>query len=373
VKDWIDGLDVLRALAICLVIGRHAARQLGDSTNGLSIGWLGVDLFCVVSGFVVTRSLLTRGADGYYASRAMRILPPYYGVLALYASGLLRPSFEHTMTWRDWLIHATLMTDYANSRLSPVFWSLGAEAKFYILAPLLACVLRHANGVSAFMVLAACFVAPLSFRCITLLLAGPPDTEAVFFFLYRSPFPAIGECFAVGVLLAYLHWKGKLTVSPRLRRALICCPLLGISLLVTGTVHFTPTGYFAATALSPVVAGAWGMLVLATISTSERQCTRAARLAQGVGRVSYSMYLLHMPILVWLSGSLPGWTPNTDARTRILVLFVLGLCVATVTATAWYVLLEWPSTKCAQRLRKSNERPPADCLECDARRWPSAV
>ncbi|MEI6398734.1 MAG: acyltransferase, partial [Pseudomonadota bacterium] len=149
------GLDTLRALAILMVIPRHAAELLGKDFLGnfwkqvFMHGWVGVDLFFVLSGFLIGSQLLQSVArDGrvnfgrFYLKRSLRIMPSFYFVLLIY---LLWPNFrekpELDPAWRFLLY----VMNYG--RKGDAFshaWSLCVEEHFYIVFPLLlaACAWR---------------------------------------------------------------------------------------------------------------------------------------------------------------------------------------------------------------------------------------
>jgi peptidoglycan/LPS O-acetylase OafA/YrhL len=127
-----DALDVVRGLAIAMVIACHIF--------GAAWGIIGVDLFFVLSGFLICGSLIdNRDASNYFAifymRRAFRILPLYWIFLAYIAttSGLLLPGwiflvFGQTFAW----VHQGALTGHAS-----ITWSLAIEEHFYLLAPAL--------------------------------------------------------------------------------------------------------------------------------------------------------------------------------------------------------------------------------------------
>src|SRR4029450_374141 len=106
-------------------------------------GWIGVDLFFVLSGFLIGRQAW-RGDSlmRFWFKRVTRILPAYWTCLGVVAIAL-----TVTGTWpkhgADFLAHLVMLQDYTGSVFVPSFWSLGAEEKFYLLAPLLVFVLAR--------------------------------------------------------------------------------------------------------------------------------------------------------------------------------------------------------------------------------------
>ena len=152
----IRALDGLRGFALLLVFGYHAlSRELvstslaGTLAKKIALtGWVGVDLFFVLSGFLITSILLDARTAGnylrvFYARRALRIFPLYYLVLA--ASLLLMP--DH-FGWKAqifyWFNLSNLVTAF-HPLLIPYlahFWSLAIEEQFYLVWPALVLLLR---------------------------------------------------------------------------------------------------------------------------------------------------------------------------------------------------------------------------------------
>ena len=148
-------LDGLRALAIALVVARHSLRPFIseddytavaswgglDLTPFLMNGWVGVDLFFVLSGFLIGRQAFRNDGWGrFWFKRVTRIVPAYWTCLALVAIGLTGARAWGHAGW-DFAAHLLMLQDYTGSVFVPAFWSLGAEEKFYLLAPLLALAL----------------------------------------------------------------------------------------------------------------------------------------------------------------------------------------------------------------------------------------
>ena len=158
-RNWMPPLDGLRGLAILLVMLFHYGGQL-NSHNLLQrgvmfvsqVGWTGVDLFFVLSGFLITGILLdSRAADNYfssfYARRVLRIFPAYYFSLlvAFFMFPLLFPGMERASPppneriWffaygQNWI---ELLVDGKRQFLIGHFWSLAIEEQFYLIWPLI--------------------------------------------------------------------------------------------------------------------------------------------------------------------------------------------------------------------------------------------
>ena len=174
-------LDLLRCVAIGLVLARHGHRAWVEATGTdprwtdfLALnGWIGVDLFLVLSGYLIARILIRHGGAGlssrlpvYLWRRALRIVPAYYAVLLATVFGVF-PLFElarEDLGWRV-LYHLLMLQDYFPSDINVVFWSLGVETKFYLLAPfLLVLVARTRSPVMLLCLLGALILASAAAR-----------------------------------------------------------------------------------------------------------------------------------------------------------------------------------------------------------------
>ncbi|MEH6437367.1 acyltransferase family protein [Massilia sp. DD77] len=151
----LPGLDLLRALAILWVMAYHLASHgpsFGPVLRPLvELGWMGVDLFFVLSGFLVGGQVLAARASrggvdwgGYLLRRGLRVLPAYLAVLALY---LWLPSWRESPgmqpAWQFLSFSANLFPDYFRNRAFSHAWSLCVEEHFYLLLPLAVVVLAR--------------------------------------------------------------------------------------------------------------------------------------------------------------------------------------------------------------------------------------
>jgi peptidoglycan/LPS O-acetylase OafA/YrhL len=138
-------LDGLRALSILAVLWHHAPRDPAGSLVA-GRGFLGVDLFFVLSGFLIVTLLLrerrrtgTISLSGFYARRALRIFPPYYLLLAVVAAvGWLKPGVGSAAIRADLPYAAAYLSNLVPlTSLLTITWSLAAEEQFYLLIPAL--------------------------------------------------------------------------------------------------------------------------------------------------------------------------------------------------------------------------------------------
>ncbi|MDY7090150.1 MAG: acyltransferase [Actinomycetota bacterium] len=333
-------IEGLRAVAVVLVVLFHAG------VPGLAGGFIGVDVFFVISGFLITSLMLREvrrtgrlSLVGFYARRARRILPAAALVLVTtllagyHGLGFLRgDEISEDVIWSALfagnLRFAAQGTDYlaAQDAVSPVqhFWSLAVEEQFYVVWPAAIVLLiwlgfRWAIGYW----LAAGVAASLAFSI------WQTGTWS-----YFSPLTRAWELGA-GCLLALV--ATRLDRIPR--RLATALAGIGLSLIVIAALTFdetTPFPGYAATL--PVVAT---VLVLAGRGDSVLGRPPLVWL----GRLSYSFYLWHWPVLVIAEQAYGETLPATTRA--LLVLGSLGLAVVT------YFAVEDPFRR-SRSLRRSD-------------------
>jgi peptidoglycan/LPS O-acetylase OafA/YrhL len=296
-------LDGLRGVAVLAVVVAHAWPAL------LPGGWVGVDLFFVLSGYLITRLMIEeRDRTGrvdlraFYRRRVLRLAPALVLLLAvLLAVGTATPGQAATVYLTNWVLAFG-----GDAGALDHTWSLAVEEQFYLLWPVGFLLLRHRPKVIVGIVAAV-----VVWR-FALAAGGASD--------YRTyaGFDTRADALLIGCLLAFLP------ISHRLRWAAVAL------LVVVGVAvpHDNPVmafgGYTAvAVAAAVVIAAATGPWAWAL---SWRPLVR-------VGRVSYGLYLFHSPIMGWLIAR-----HIYDGPTLLIV----GGGTALVAALASYALIERP-------------------------------
>jgi peptidoglycan/LPS O-acetylase OafA/YrhL len=209
--DYLPALDALRAFAVTAVVIEHSRSPEWTWATPVGAGGLGVKIFFVLSGFLITRILLRerlaagRRAESpmtvlrrFYARRALRILPLFYAVLLTLAV-TMPVEIHESLPW-----HLAYAGNFFNAVrgewLGPAshFWSLAVEEQFYLLWPLVVLLVpvRALPGV----LMAAIAIGPLS-RFVAFAVTG--NTVAPFV-LPTSCFDSLGA----GALLAWCHTTG---------------------------------------------------------------------------------------------------------------------------------------------------------------------
>jgi peptidoglycan/LPS O-acetylase OafA/YrhL len=301
-KEKRRDIQGLRAVAVALVVLFHAG------VPGFGGGYVGVDVFFVISGFLISTHLLEALGDSgrlrfgeFYARRARRLLPAALTVIAvtvIAAFAVVSP-VQFTNVIKDALaaalyvpnmVFALRATDYLADRTPSLFlhyWSLGVEEQFYLFWPLLLFILYRVfkgRGVPAAMtvITAASFAA-----CVWLTVYKQPFA----FFLLPS---RVWE-FGLGALVAIAVLHGR-------RLPASAAPAVGwiglIALVASGCLMSASTPYPGYAVALPVVATALAIWAGSSRAAYGPVVLLGWRPITFVGDISYSLYLVHWPALV---------------------------------------------------------------------------
>lgn len=326
----------LRAVAVGLVLLYHAG------VVPFSGGYVGVDVFFVISGFLITGHLLTSiERDGrphfadFYARRARRILPAALVVLTLTALALpifapplsLAGQFKAaiaTALYVPNLWFAAQDTDYlADHAASPFqhYWSLGVEEQFYLLWPLaLLGLVLLARGRRALVVAGIAGLAVTSF--VLGLIATPWNQPLAFFWLPTRAWELL-----VGGLVAAL----VLDRPPRAPRWIVVAGgWVGLLAVVAAAVMFDGRTVFPGTAAAvPVLATAAVIYFGSVRGPLGPTKLLSIEPVQRIGLMSYALYLVHWPLHVLPSMSVPGGVGGLPLWQR------LGLGIVLAVPAGW--------------------------------------
>jgi peptidoglycan/LPS O-acetylase OafA/YrhL len=356
----IPALDGLRGIAILLVVIRHGVRPVWEETGSLFPvgqwdlaapllnGWMGVDLFFVLSGFLVSHHLLNRwpgqwspGFFGrYWLKRVLRTFPAFYATLAVVALGLL-PFYQPVTAdpVREVLLHLVFLQDYTGSDYVAAFWSLGVEEKFYLLCPLALAALAALPQGRRLRVLAGLALLPVLLRAISLAAQSPTlEGYGEFFWSVRSPFHLAMDGLWIGVACALIHrWRPDWSRHPRLPGQLLAAGLLLLALLMLPVAWFDNGWWKSAVVVVNGVAVAFGLVVLASVlGPHPLSGFLASRWLRFFGVMAYSLYLVHLvmlPVALELVAALPGYAgaaPLVQAAVLLPVLLLVSLGAALV-------------------------------------------
>jgi len=363
--NHIPALDALRGIAVLLIVARHAS-AVAPPTGALSAalfgtmraGWVGVDLFFALSGFLITGILIdTKGAPGYlrnfYARRTLRIFPLYFAVLgALFLIGPLTPLAGNAdfrtlqdNQWWLWSYLTNVLIVVQGHAAVPLhlshLWSLALEEQFYLFWPFVVLAVparllpRAILALSAFaVVLRAGLVAREGW-----------GLEAAYILM-----PSRLDALLIGGGLAWMmrSVEGRLWVR-RLQRPVGVAAfalLAGLALWRGAGSRTDPYiqvfGYAAlsflgatliAIALPGGPAGRWRALL-------------SAPWLQSLGKYSYAIYVFQYPVIhgldLTIRPTLDAWSGGAVLPVAITI-FVLATALSYLAARISWVLVEGPA------------------------------
>jgi len=341
------GLDGLRGIAVAAVVVEHAWPNL------LPGGFTGVDMFFVLSGFLITNQLLSEyqqngriSLGAFYARRIKRIFPA--SLLVILATGItwallfgpglaneiLRSLAAATASISNFYFMASSL-DYfqADSGSSPVlhYWSLAVEEQFYLAYPvlllLIARIARWRNSADSFPRLVGL---TLTVATVLSFLAMTFSSPTAAFYL---PWFRAWELSAGGLIAVFVASQGEAArrIAPHVRSALLAMGSIGLITAFVYSETFTRwPGYETAI---PVVATC--LLVISLFNAPKSSVFFASAPLVFLGRISFALYLWHWVLLGLFDNlSLPGL--RSDAFTLLAVSAALAL------ATASTVIVEEP-------------------------------
>jgi peptidoglycan/LPS O-acetylase OafA/YrhL len=332
IPEW----DGIRGLAILLVVFYHYIYgAVPDNTGGatgiiraaFSLTWSGVDLFFVLSGFLIGGILMNQyGAGNYfktfYIRRACRIIPLYFAWLILFlilawviappnSSDWLATVFNreipHFPRWGYFLFLQNLFTGktglFGSPWLSPT-WSLAVEEQFYLLLPLLLWFTRPSKR----------------FPVLIFLIALVPALRTYLFLFHSSVYvyvllPCRADALLLGVLCAYLIREPRHFEKLQRHRWLLATVFIILGLGIGGlTSYVHGRDSFSFTSFEMVTFGftwiamfyACLLLIVAVTPTWAIAALFRTRLLRHFGLIAYGMFLMHMVVNSMAHGALLG-------------------------------------------------------------------
>jgi peptidoglycan/LPS O-acetylase OafA/YrhL len=368
-RGRVVGLDGLRGLAALYVVVFHCwlltFHGFPANTGPVWLGWLlyghlAVVFFFVLSGFSLAvspaRNRWRLGGKARFAQRrAWRILPPYWAALvfSLVIAWAVAPQpHSGPPTGRSAAVYGLLLQDIV---VAPVpngaFWSIAVEAELYLAFPLLLLILRRAG--------AAALLAAVTVPVVAIGLLAPSVSPVE---KLTGLTPQFAPLFVVGVLAA-----GVIAAGDRIRHlpwqwlaALAAAPVVALMIL-NGSVWTVRHYFWIDLALGPAIA-----MLLAAVATRRPApllWLLATRPVRSLGTFSYSLYLIHVPIVVAISRKLvaPHVAPGLPA---FWVTLALAVPISVVTARLFATVFEipfqryrgWATLRAAARARRPRRR-----------------
>jgi peptidoglycan/LPS O-acetylase OafA/YrhL len=354
------GLDHLRALAIIIVFVFHY--NMFGHPPGLykhlgSWGWTGVDLFFVLSGYLIGGQLFAKLSRDqpihygeFYFKRTLRILPAYFAVLILY---LAIPAFAERSTlpplWRFLTFTQNFGLDLSQHGAFSHAWSLCIEEQFYLILPLLL-ILFSRRTKQAVWTLAVLFLFGFVIRSFIWFDILPYEAsfgKSYYRLIYYPTWSRLDGLLA-GVALSALYyfrpaaWQ-RLTHRGNLLLIIAIAMIAGAWLLAHDEHQYEMRGAIFG---YPAISIAYGALVLAALSPTCVLYRYSSSLTRWIANLSYAVYLTHKQLIHLTHQALKGWNISVDSYAAFWI------CVAVALLGGWllHITVERPFLRLRDRI-----------------------
>jgi peptidoglycan/LPS O-acetylase OafA/YrhL len=350
--SYLPTLTGVRGLAAAWVFALHAWEYAGgpllalpalglDFTPLVRCGYFGVDLFFVLSGFLLAMPFHRAALDQtprpslrrFWVHRCRRVLPAYWVQLVILATALVFLQRSGMTAPANLFAHALLIQNlvpWPVTLLNPVYWSMPVEWDFYVFLPLLALIVARCRWplalglavLSAMLFRLACFESVTDSRLAAFI--GFGDIQQL---------PGRIDQFVIGICAAWIVASNAL-----MPRAATACGIAGTIGIVVMAYVAAPRGDFLVQMDVPylyfhhtLTALSFGLITLGAVGGG-RLATRllANRPLTFLGLVSYSLYLWHYPLLTAVQGA--GWLDGSHAPAWVVVVFA---AVPAIVFTSW--------------------------------------
>jgi peptidoglycan/LPS O-acetylase OafA/YrhL len=336
-------LDGVRGMAALVVVVSHFFGEVAHGTRLFSFGWLGVDVFFVLSGFLIGSIILEQHEKPrflriFYLKRAARIIP-VYAVVCIFA--LIAAALTAGHVWSDHPYGAGVYGAFGTNIAMSLFggggewlrptWTLDVEEQFYLIMPILICFTPRK------------FLPPL---LIALWISA---TAARFALHGTNPLAALSllpcrmDLLLSGVMIALLNRSFDLS---RYLTFLRVAPLIALLVLVA-LVAISPFTFFlvfGGTLASIAIA----CFLLAIIHGAPEAARFRSPVLRYFGQISYALYLVHQPISGLLHGLLLNSVPDIGTPAQVGVTLASVAISIGVAAASWKWLespiLSWAQT-----------------------------
>jgi peptidoglycan/LPS O-acetylase OafA/YrhL len=362
-KAIVPGLDVLRSLAVLMVVTGHYFgdfSSLTDTNLGVGrfplihFGWAGVDLFFVLSGYLIGRQLWaeyhrrnTIDVPVFLVRRGLRIWPYYFAFIAWVMITSGEPLSRY-------LPDIFFYSNYVDNGISGG-WSLSTEEQFYILVPVLILASAKYCSLDRQWVVWLLLLALLPvLRYVTLSQYEGPIVDPLPVHLIYTPFYTHSDGLFAGLIIGWVSVMRSELLAPTTfghnLAILLCLVIAGAALRVLDKFLFAYTG------LALIFAG---LVVFVLRDKSYFSKLADNRIFYILSRLSYAMYLNHFAILAWAMPSVVSWLKQHQLSSN-LAGFTIGYAVILGTsiglAAVTFVAIESPFLRIRDRWLANRKR-----------------
>lgn len=357
-KLYLPNLNTLRAIAALLVIIAHIERKmelfhLSVNDNIARLGSIGVTLFFSLSGFLITYLLLLEkekfskiSVKDFYIRRFLRIWPLYYLVLLFvyllipyilpeyYSSEIERFGFKSAILNVFFLTNVTMALKYTPLIINPI-WSIGVEEQFYLFWPW---VVKAKNIFK--IIFGIILIIPI-LKIVCLLFSSYNDFYKI---LYTILSQTRFDTMAIGGLFGILAYNKKITLkyitinatsfkSKNVQIVVYVAMILFLLFSFKKTVYFNFYNYHILPFLSSII-------LLNVIDVKSSIFNFENKITNYLGKISYSLYLLHLIVFYFLFPVLQNWFQGCHKMIIIFGVYSISILVAIAIASLSYELIE---------------------------------
>jgi len=331
-----------------------------------SFGWAGVSIFFVVSGFCIHLSFCQQGRDwrSFFIRRFFRIYPPYLLALILYAVLFATTNlnvaiglFPGSVGWREFLTHLFLVHNFDPQSywtINPAFWSIAVEIQLYLLYPVLLLMVGKFGWRGTMVVVAVCELFIDGVNGVSNGVMGAQELFGIQPPNFFSEMASLNHWFAISPLGYWFSWsigawianalleKQTLPLAKSSLRLWTILILLCYFVRPLNPFSFVLFALLTGTAISRVISGDFPKIKI------PKFCLNGLR---QTGLWSYSMYLLHQPLLAIGLFDLTVFFPNSDNYPLLRFLSSVVFLVAIAGLSRfWFQFFELPSIALGKRL-----------------------
>jgi peptidoglycan/LPS O-acetylase OafA/YrhL len=360
------GLDTLRASAIALVFLFHCTSRMPASVYPIArFGWMGVDLFFVLSGYLIGTQLLRPYAMGsrplwrdFYRRRMYRVMPAYLAVLAVY---VVVPGWREATNlppaWQMLTFTQNLFVDYGRNQAFSHVWSLCVEEHFYLILPLLVGALmlrpslaKGAAAVGALVLLGIMIRAAIRHYVMGKLIPGSDEYGLAYIERIYYPTWARLDGLIAGVAMAAVRLFRPAWWEAAMRRGHV---LTALGAVFVGTCVWLFSDRFGSNSGAaawgtvvgfPLLASGLGLLVASALSRDGVLARIKVPGARMVALLSYSIYLTHKEVMHLVEVLIPAIADDHPWS-----LLAVGSVAALAVGGVLYAMVERPFLRLRDR------------------------
>ncbi len=346
----LHGLDHLRSLAILIVVLLHYRSFFPHPDwfpKVIRFGWTGVDLFFVLSGFLIASQLFAEikengsfSARKFFIKRIFRILPIYYVVVAIY---YCFPSFHETEAlpplWKLLTFTQNIGLDATNHGTFSHAWSLCVEEHFYLTLPLVLLITLKINSKHTFIILPILFIIQIFVRAwIFSYFLSSPDLGYDWFEMIYYPTYSRLDGLLIGVSIAAFYQFSRTSFNT-LSGYGNWLVLAGFLVLIGVYLFASNSRSYALTMFGfPFIAIGYGLIVLGAISPDSFLFKFKSRTSTWLATLSYGIYLVHKGII--------NVSQDTFIKFGIIkessLMFILSILMCLLCALLLHQIIEKP-------------------------------